>query len=226
METGLEAAKEHAWREVAAIEDAYSRGDLDEACWYAAMTELVVPAYLAAETAEGGSGHSGSPSDWDYSRGVIAEAIPRAGTFLDVGCANGLLMESIHRWTGVQPYGLEISPKLADLARRRLPRWAGRIFVGNAIEWSPSRRFDIVRTNLEYVPKPRRPELIAHLLDRVVSPGGRLVIGKFNEESAHRAVERNVSAWGFRVAGRAERPHRLDPRLAYRIFWIDAAQVS
>jgi hypothetical protein len=83
-----------------------------------------------------------------------------------------------------------------------------------------------VRTNLEYVPKLRRPELIAHLLDRVVSLGGRLVIGKFNEEIAHRALERDVSAWGFRVAGRAERPHRLEPRLACRIFWIDAAEAS
>jgi SAM-dependent methyltransferase len=226
VDAELEAAKERAWRDIAAIDEAHARGALGDAGWYAAMAALVVPAYLAAETAEAGSGHSGSPADWEYSRSIVAEAIPRADIFLDVGCANGLLMESLHRWTGVEPYGLEISPELADLARRRLPRWADRIFVGNAIEWSPSFRFAVVRTSLEYVPKPRRRELIGHLLDRVVSPGGRLVIGKFNEGIAHRALEADVSAWGFQIAGRAERPHRTEPTLAYRAFWIDAAPAS
>jgi hypothetical protein len=54
-----------------------------------------------------------------------------------VGCANGLLMESVAAWCAerglaVEPYGVDISPALAELARRRLPRWDGRIWTGNA----------------------------------------------------------------------------------------------
>jgi hypothetical protein len=44
------------------------------------------------------------------------------------------------------------------------------------------------------------------------------------ERAWRRALETEVSAWGFRVTGRAERPHRLEPMLCYRAFWIDAVQ--
>lgn len=222
MDERLEAAKEQAWRNVAAIDLAHARGELDDAGWHAAMARLVVPAYLAAETPEAGSGHSGTPEDWEYSRGIVAEAIHSGHrTFLDVGCANGLLMASVHRWTNVEPYGLDISPELAERARGSYPQWADRIFVGNALDWEPPERYDVVRTGLEYVPSPHRPALVRRLLEHVVAEVGRLVVGKFNEEVERRALEEEVADWGFAVAGRAERPHRAEPRLAYRVFWID-----
>lgn len=97
---------------------------------------------------------------WERGRRPIAEGINRNGTFLDVGCANGLLMESIVGWAAaaghhVEPYGLDYSPNLAALARRRLPHWADRIFVGNGADWTPPQRFDFVRTELVYVPPGR-----------------------------------------------------------------------
>ena len=223
MDESLAAAKEGAWREVAAIDAAYDRGELDDAGWHAAMASLIVPSYLAARTPEAGSGHSGSEAEWEYSRGVVVEAIAGHRTFLDVGCANGLLMESMQRWAGVEPYGLDISPELAELARTRYPHWRERIFAGNALDWTPPRRFDAVRTGLEYVPPSRRRELVAHLLENVVAAGGRLIVGKFNEEIAEARLEAQVGGWGFQVAGRGERAHRLEPRLAYRVFWIDRA---
>jgi SAM-dependent methyltransferase len=217
----LEHAKERAWREIAEIDEAYARGAIDDIGWHEAVAAIVVPAYLAAETPEAGAGHSGTAAEWEYSRGLVAEAIRSPGTFLDIGCANGLLLESVHLWAGAEPYGLEIAPELAALARERYPHWAERIFVGNALDWEPPFRFDTVRTALEYVPRPRRRELVARLLERVVAPQGRLVIGKFNEEADRRATEQEVASWGFVVAGRAERPHRTERRLAYRVFWID-----
>src|SRR5262245_14230580 len=71
----LEDAKEHAWREVAAVDAAYARGDIDDDGWHHAMEELIVPAYLSAPTPRGGSGHTGTELDWERSRGVVAEAI-------------------------------------------------------------------------------------------------------------------------------------------------------
>ena len=68
------------------------------------------------------------------------------------------------RWAGAEPSGLDISPELAEFARRRLPHWADRIWVGNALEWEPPRRFDVVRTGLDYVPPRPRRELVEHLL--------------------------------------------------------------
>jgi hypothetical protein len=213
----LEAAKERGWREVAAIDAAYARGDLDDEAWHAATAALVVPAYLAARTAEGGSGSSRDPAGWERARSLLADAVDSGQSFLDIGCANGHLMESIERWAGVEPYGLEISSDLAELARKRLPRWADRIWVGNAVAWEPTRRFDVARTGLDYVPRPRRKQLLEHLL----SYADRVVVGVFNEERERRSLENEVASWGMPIAGRTERPHP-HPRLAYRAFWIDA----
>ena len=226
MDEDLERAKELAWREVAAVDVAHARGELDDDGWHRAMASQIVPAYLGAATLQGGSGHTGSADDWEWSRGVIAGAIERDGSFLDVGCANGLLLDSVARWgrergLRVEPHGLEIAPQLAQVARRRLPAWADRIHVGNALGWVTPSRFDLVRTGLEYVPAPRRRELLEWLLDEVVAPGGRLIVGKYNEEVERRAVEEQIVRWGFHVAGRAERAHRSEPRLAYRALWLE-----
>jgi SAM-dependent methyltransferase len=217
MDDELARAKEGGWREIAQIDTAYERGEIDDAGWHEAMAALVVPAYLAATTPEGGSGSSRDAIGWKYARSLLADAVERGQTFLDVGCANGFLMESMARWAGVEPYGLEISPELADLARRRLPHWRDRVWVGNALDWTPPHRFDVVRTGLDYVPRPRRQQLVEHLL----SYSSRLVVGVFNEEREQRALESEVNGWGFAIAGRSERPHP-HPGLAYRSFWIDA----
>ena len=58
----------------------------------------------------------------------------------------------------------------------RLPQWADRLFVGDALAWEPPRRFDFVRTELMYAPQERRRELVGQLLARVVAPGGRLIV--------------------------------------------------
>jgi hypothetical protein len=215
----VEALKDGGWREIAAIDAALERGEIDEAGWHRAMADLVVPAYLAAETPWGQSGKSGDEALWEEARRHIVDAIDRDGSFLDVGCASGYLMESVVRWSPhrVEPYGLEIAPELATLARRRLPQWEDRIFVGNALTWVPPRRFDFVRTGLDYVPPTRRRDLVAHLLGF----SDRLIIGSFNEEIEERALERAVESWGFGIAGRSEREHR-DPRVMRRVFWIDS----
>ena len=137
--------------------------------------------YLAGANPRAQSGFGREAVDWERFRRPIADAIDRDGSFLDVGCANGLLMESVAAWGRddghtIEPYGLGISAKLADLARARLPHWADRIFVGNALFWEPPRRFDFVRTELVYVPPSRRREYAERLLEGVVAPAGRLLI--------------------------------------------------
>jgi SAM-dependent methyltransferase len=223
-EKPIELAKNGAADLLAECEAKLEAGQIDEAEWYRRIAAVITPAYLAAETPWAQSGKSGNAANWERARSLIAEAM-RPGAFLDVGCASGYLMECMVGWCAAagmacEPYGLDIAPELAELARRRLPRWRDRIFVGNGLDWQPPRRFEVVRAGLEYVPVRRRRDLVAHLLAEVVAEGGRLIIGVFNEEREERATERALGAWGFAVAGAHERLH-TDPRLAYRIVWID-----
>jgi SAM-dependent methyltransferase len=137
--------------------------------------------YLAGANPREQSGFGRDERDWERFRRPIVAAIDADGSFLDIGCANGLLMESVVAWARedghvVEPYGLDISEKLADLARRRLPQWRERILVGNALCWEPPARFDFVRTELVYVPDTLRRQYTERLLDRVVAPGGRLIL--------------------------------------------------
>jgi SAM-dependent methyltransferase len=154
------------------------RGEIDDDRWFAEMTEIFEGAYLAGENPRAQSGFGGDERRWEAARRPIADAVDCDGTFLDIGCAGGHLLECLVRWTPhrIELHGLDLSPRLADLARRRLPHLSDRIYVGNALTWEPPRRFDFVRTELVYVPAAREGELIERLLAGVVAPQGRLIL--------------------------------------------------
>lgn len=211
--------KENAWREVQAIDERLARGEIDEGEWHREMEALVVPAYLEAKTPWQQSGKSGTAEDWEWSRSLVADAIDRDGTFLDVGCANGYLMECLLRWTTarVEPYGVDISARLVELARKRLPLWRDRLWVGNVLEWEPPRHFTYVRAGLEYVPPHRRAELVAHLLDYCE----RLILGVYNEHESEQTTEQFLLDSGFEPSGRSERWNHGKPGMRYRVLWLN-----
>lgn len=198
----------------------------DDRGWYEEVRDWLEGAYLSATDPAAQSGKSGGLERWELGRKPIAQAIDRDGAFLDVGCANGLLMESMVRWCAergrrLEPYGLDISERIADLARVRLPQWRDRIFVGNALGWRPPRRFDFVRTELEYVPRYRAPELVAHLLRHVTAPGGRLIVCGYGTDRAERVGD-TLRAWGYRTSGETQGADR-ESRVLVRLAWLDAA---
>jgi SAM-dependent methyltransferase len=200
-------------RRVDELDRALARGELGEDGWYAGVRSLLETSYLASDDPYAQSGIDADAARWERGRRPIVEAIDRDGTFLDVGCANGLLMESVVAWAAerghrVEPYGLDYSPALADLARRRLPHWADRIVVGNVVDWRPPFRFDFVRTELEYVPLVRQPALVDRLLREVVAPGGRLVVCAYGSSRPGRRRAERVGdllrGWGLPVVGETE----------------------
>jgi len=218
---------ERGWRDVQRIDEALSRGEIDEIAWYEAMQGLIAPKYIAADNPRAQSGHSGDAAAWERARSLVIEGLNHDGDFLDVGCASGHLMETTQSWASqrglsIEPYGVDLSPAMVDLARRRLPHWHDRFWVANILGWEPPRRFNFVHIQkLDYVPAPRRRELVAHLLTRVCELAGRLIIGPFNEVRAKQVTEGIISGWGYRVVGREDRQHK-HPDVAYLVFWIDA----
>ena len=154
--------------------------------WFDHIHTLLESAYLAQTEPWRQSGHSGPAERWEALRKPVADCIDRSGSFLDIGCANGYLLECCLRWTAergiqIEPFGLDISAPLVELAKQRLPAFAANFYVGNGFYWIPPRTFDFVRTELVYVPAEYEREYVLRLLREVVSPGGCLLVANYNE---------------------------------------------
>jgi SAM-dependent methyltransferase len=187
-------------------------------------------AYLAAADPRGQSGFRGDAARWTAARRVIAHAIDRGGAFLDIGCANGHLLETLIGWARddghvIEPWGLDISVALVELARARLPAWSAQLLVGDALTWTPPRRFDYVRTELVYVPEWRRSEYVRRLMDEVVAPDGRLIICSYG--SARRPSPRAeppataLRGWDWDVAGEAKADDPETGVIMTCMAWLD-----
>lgn len=218
---------DRAWamEEVSAADADLAAGAIDEAEWYRRVEEPLIDAYLSSDDPRAQSGKGGDETDWRWARELVLEVFPPRAAFLDVGCANGYLMESLHRWGAergidVEPYGLDISWRIAALARRRLPQWADRIFVGNALEWEPPRRFDVVQLGVDEVPVPRRRELLDRVLSGFLVPGGRAVLRAGRAGSGF-DPERVLGEIGVRPDGIIESAHPRTGELR-RTAWIAA----
>jgi SAM-dependent methyltransferase len=223
----IKFAKNRAYEFVEGQQQALDSGQISEDRWFAESSAYFTTHYLAADNPRAQSGHSGDEPQYRYTRMMVLEAIHRSGTFLDVGCANGYLMESLERWlsgTGliVEFYGLDFSEGMLELARQRLPHWPERFFLGNALYWSPPFRFDFVYiSGLEYVPLGRRKELVRRLIEDYTSDGGRFILGPVTEERQSGETEDSLRAWGFAPSGYSMKSHQMHPELARKLFWFD-----
>lgn len=155
--------------------------------WFADARCVLETAYLAHTEPWRQSGMFGPEARWIALRKPVADCIDRPGSFLDVGCANGYLLECCIKWTAergiaIEPYGVDISAKLIDLAIERLPQFATHLFVANAFTWIPPIKFDFVRTELVYVPGEYERPFIDHLLTHYLRPNGRLLVANYGED--------------------------------------------
>jgi len=192
--------------------------------YYRRTIELLEESYLRAD-AQGdiarGSGSGGGLVRWERKRRVLANAFDHDGTWLDVGCANGLLMETLTRWTAesglrIEPYGLDLSARIADAARRRLPHWAHRIWAGNVMTWEPPMRFDYVTVIADCVPPDSRRDLIDRLMAKFLNLNGRLIFSIYIPRPPEPPAEAPPAStvlrrFGHHFAGEAEA--RIDGEL-------------
>jgi SAM-dependent methyltransferase len=174
--------------------------------WFAEVKQTLETAYAASPNAWQQSGKSGTFEDWTRLRIANIAPVQRSGTYLDVGCANGYLLECLVAWAklkGIEitPHGLDYSAKLVDLARQRLQS-SGHIYCGNAWDWTPPQRFDYVRTELDYVPRNYRKPFVERLLSEFVAQGGRLIISQYRsrrDDLTQGWVNQELEEYGLRV---------------------------
>ncbi len=202
----------YAQIEIDALDAALASEQITEVQWHEGVEEVLIDAYLASDDPRGQSGKGGDEQDWRWARELVLDVFPRRGTFLDVGCANGYLMESVHRWgtergIEVEAYGLDISWRIAALAKHRLPHWADRIWVGNVIDWEPPRRFDVVQSGLDEATPRRQRELVDRILRDFLVPGGVLVIRANRVLTGHPDRVEELRAIGLEPDGVIEAVH-------------------
>jgi 2-polyprenyl-3-methyl-5-hydroxy-6-metoxy-1,4-benzoquinol methylase len=180
--------------------------------YFRVMREAVEEYYLADPANPfQQSGRSSGAQRWEETRRCLVKPIHRSGSFMDVGCANGLLLESLIQWAAeegfmLRPHGLDFVPELVDLARRRFPHDEDSFHVANAFYWNPTRQYDFVRTNLEYVRQVDWTEFVRRQHSAVAS-GGRLIVCHYrNTGEPCVELEPIVEEAGYVVGGTVSAP--------------------
>jgi SAM-dependent methyltransferase len=181
--------------------------------------------YLQSDDPIQQSGFGGGAERWREEREPILNAVQASGDFLDLSCANGYLLECLMAWAAPRniqliPYGVDLGPRLIALARRRLPGFADHFFVANAWDWQPPRQFQYVYTLHDNVPEAYLTRYVQRLYDKVIAPGGRLILGAYGSRSRQlqpKDVEACLKQMGFSIVGTA---WGGNPRMA-QFAWVD-----
>jgi hypothetical protein len=172
------------------------------------------------------SGFGGGHARWRTERELVLDAVADDGDVLDVGCANGYLLECLVQWgqerqLHLTPYGVDYGAQLIALAQQRLPQYVSHFWVANAWEWRPPRTFRYVYSLYDCVPEELLPTYIHGLVTRYVETGGTLIMGaygSYSKREAARDIATDIAAAGFHVAGSSARAELAVARVA----WIRA----
>ena len=137
------------------------------------------------------SGFHGGSERWRAERSPLLDAVDGDGEFLDLGCANGYLLESVMEWAtergvNLTPYGVDLNPRLLQEALRRFRDYPHHFWLANAWGWLPPRRFRWVYAIWDLVPIEFLPQLALHLLEHAVSQDGALIFGAYGSKSEDR----------------------------------------
>ena len=168
-------------------------------------------AYLAETEPTRQSGFLGGEARWREERGLILEAVEGDGDFLDVGCANGYLVQCLSEWArengiALTPFGVDQGAGLIELARKRLPQFASHFWAANVWDWAPPRRFRYVYTMTDLVPDHLLKDYLLQLMDHYVERGGTLIVGDYGSYSKKQPapdITAILTGFGFSVAGSA-----------------------
>jgi hypothetical protein len=80
------------------LQQALEEGEIKEEEWFAINNQYFTDHYLAGDNPRAQSGHGGDELNYFHSHIMLANVINKNGSFIDVGCANGYLLESLDRW--------------------------------------------------------------------------------------------------------------------------------
>lgn len=221
---------------------AYESYEISEEELYEISKIYFTKCYLSRDNPRAQSGNGGDEWHYYHSHLLLIEALNKSGAFCDIGCANGHLLEMVHKWasgTGyeLQMYGVDISEGLIELAQRRLPHWRDNFFVGNAHFWAPDKKFDYIHIRgegVEYREPPKKPKrqrtrtqkmIFEHYMENYLVDGGRFIVGPYWYENED-MVLKGLLSWGYTPTGYAEKTHYAKPNVLRKVIWVDKESKS
>ena len=177
--------------------------------WFTALKEELETAYLRHDESWKQSGFSGPEERWITCHKPIADCVDTSGKFLDIGCANGYLLECIVKWVAdrelsIIPYGIDLSEKLVELAKNRLPEYSSNIYTANGMYWVNPGKFDYVRTELVYVPEDLQYEYLKRITEKYLSDSGKLLLSEYRSRNTPADTpwfDAKNKDWGLNITG-------------------------
>lgn len=186
-------------------------------------------AYLMQESPLRQCGFSGSQRRWETQRRPIVQAIEGDGDLLNLGCANGYLLESLVKWTEekeifLTPHGLDAGKLLIEQAQKRMSLFSRNFYIGNAWDWVPPRQYLYVYTSVDLVPPEFVPAYLKRIGRDIVADGGRLIVGSYGSRSRQQEpmnLRHLFDDMGWATDGMASAPGGPDMPVAARFIWRD-----
>ncbi|MFC1947527.1 class I SAM-dependent methyltransferase [Chloroflexota bacterium] len=177
--------------------------------WFTSLKDELEIAYIRNNEPWEQSGYYGLEEQWIAARKSVADCIETSGSFLDIGCANGYLLECTLKWTSeraldIIPYGIDISGKLVELAKEKLPEYADNLYTANGWDWENPVRYDYVRTELVYVPEHMQNKYLDRILKTYLTESGKLLVAEYGLSSRPpntSYIGNLLEAWGYNVTG-------------------------
>lgn len=117
-----------------------------------------------------------------FGRSVIVKWISDAntsGTLLEIGCGTGHILKSLARNTDCDLTGIDLSPEMLELARRKLPNEI-EIYQADLSEYNPNKKYDAVL--LSYLFTLDFSQIEAHIkkVKQLLKPNGRIYVLDFH----------------------------------------------
>ncbi len=179
--------------------------------WLDGLKKDIDESYLKYNEPWKQAGFLMSEEAWVACRKPIADCIDKSGTILDISCSNGYLLESIVKWTAekghtITPYGIDLSEKLINVAKTRLPKFADNFVAGSAMHWNSPIKYDYVRTELGYALEEVQEQYLQRLFSSYVAPSGKILLTEYRSKKQNPKepwMNEKIDRWQMYIAGRA-----------------------
>ena len=185
--------------------------------------------YVTQDTPLRQCGFSGNELRWKEQRSPIIQAIEGDGDLLNLGCANGYLLESLVHWAQLKdvfitPHGVDAGTKLIAFARARHNVVRTNFHVGNVWDWAPPRKYRYVYTSTELVHQEYLPQYLARVKHTMVEVGGRLIVGSYGSRRRNLPpidLKEIFDAIGWKITGMSSAPGDVSMPVVARYAWMN-----